>query len=203
MKRLSRALGALLFAGLSVGLIAPPSAQAVEPQRVTFSQGSDVLLQAAAATVTKRDLMMHFASLGRGWPYTWGGGHAKTPGPSLGNCGSSYEGPTPCIDNTVKGFDCSGFVRYVIDAAGLGNYAYNANGFRTTSRATTIARSKAQPGDLILFGPSKTNATHIAVYAGTDSNGVAWMFEAASHALDTTYSKVSRRSDIIMWRTIF
>jgi cell wall-associated NlpC family hydrolase len=203
MKLLARALGALLLTGLSVGLVAPATAQAVEPQAVTVIQGSGVQLQTAAATVSKRDLMMHFASLGRGWPYTWGGGHAKTPGPSLGNCGPSYEGPTLCIDNKVKGFDCSGFARYVIDAAGLGDYAMNANGFRTTSRATTISRSKAQPGDLILFGPSKTNATHIAIYAGTDSNGVAWMFEAASHALDTTYSKVSRRSDIIMWRTIF
>src|SRR3569832_1740076 len=44
-----------------------------------------------------------------GTPYSWGGGHGATPGPSYGICDPSNGAPNDC---NVRGLDCSGMVRY-------------------------------------------------------------------------------------------
>lgn len=66
------------------------------------------------------------------------------------------------------GFDCSGFVSYVINNCGNGwNYGrQTANGLR--SICTYVTPSEAQPGDLIFFqGTYNTSgASHVGIYVG-------------------------------------
>jgi cell wall-associated NlpC family hydrolase len=52
-------------------------------------------------------------------PYSWGGGHGGTPGPSAGTCAedSGYSGPKPCRASSTVGLDCSGFARWVYSLA--------------------------------------------------------------------------------------
>ena len=79
-----------------------------------------------------------------GTPYVWGG---YSPG---------------------KGFDCSGFVSYVINHCGNGwNYGrLTAEGLR--KECAIIPKSEARPGDLIFFkGTYNTSgASHVGIYIG-------------------------------------
>ena len=79
-----------------------------------------------------------------GTPYVWGG---YSPG---------------------KGFDCSGFVSYVVNHCGNGwNYGrLTAEGLR--KQCAIIPKSEAKPGDLIFFkGTYNTSgASHVGIYIG-------------------------------------
>lgn len=66
-----------------------------------------------------------------------------------------YGGSTP------KGFDCSGFVKYVFNHFGVslprtGTAQYNAG--------TKVSRSELQPGDIVAFGSSYLE--HVGIYVG-------------------------------------
>jgi cell wall-associated NlpC family hydrolase len=206
MKLLSRALGALLFTSLSVGFIAPATAQAVEPQAPALTQtvtlasasdGSDDIenmLRDTIIAIAKDELAKNVA-------YVWGGGHASKPGPSTGTCWH-YPGPGKCHDTTRVGMDCSGFVRYDLWRAGFGDFALNANGFRTTTHwFRNVSSANAKRGDIILYG-DPGDADHVAIYAGI-KNGVRMMYEERGHDYGMEYSKVSRRGDILGYRTLF
>jgi len=63
-----------------------------------------------------------------------------------------------------SGFDCSGFVNYVYKLHGYSLYRvaqdiYNNNGW-------FVNKSDLQPGDLVCFGYSSSNITHIGMYIG-------------------------------------
>ncbi len=63
-----------------------------------------------------------------------------------------------------SGFDCSGFVNYVYKLHGYSLYRvaqdiYNNNGW-------FVSKSELQPGDLVCFGYSSSNITHIGMYIG-------------------------------------
>jgi hypothetical protein len=49
-------------------------------------------------------------------PYSWGGGHGTTAGPSYGAC-LGYTGPSPCRAPQTLGVDCSGLTRWVYKVA--------------------------------------------------------------------------------------
>lgn len=83
------------------------------------------------------------ASKHLGSPYVWGG--------------SSPE----------EGFDCSGFVSWVINHSGVGNVGRTtANGLR--GHCTYVSKEQAKPGDLIFFqGTYATSgASHVGIYIG-------------------------------------
>lgn len=102
-------------------------------------------------------------------PYSWGGGHGRTPGPSKGTCVGYTGSIRPCPADKTVGVDCSGLSRWVYrlafgsDVLGAGN---------TNSQVRKLARisaSQAQAGDLVYFGTinSKTIDTyHVGVYLG-------------------------------------
>ena len=83
-----------------------------------------------------------------GIPYVWGG------------------------SNPVTGFDCSGFVCWVINQSGVGSVGRtNARGLY--AHTTTIPRSQAQPGDLIFFintfaGAIPNAPSHVGIYVGNN-----------------------------------
>ena len=188
-------LVSVICLALGVLAVAPGAAQANQPATGTVVRPTE----SATVLAERRQIILDAqAQVIKKANYTWGGGHGAKPGPTKGNCGSSYEGPMPCIDTRVTGFDCSGYVRYVLYQAGLGDFKLNANGFLHSSKLRTITKAQLKPGDLIFFGSSKSTANHVAIYAG---NG--YMYEAASHALDVVESKVTRRSDVIAYKTLF
>ncbi|MCD8122493.1 MAG: NlpC/P60 family protein [Clostridiales bacterium] len=68
----------------------------------------------------------------------------------------------------TSGFDCSGFVSYVINHCGVGwDYGrLTANGLMGI--CTYVSESKAQPGDLIFFEKTynTSGASHVGIYVG-------------------------------------
>ena len=98
-------------------------------------------------------------------PYSWGAGHKKTPGPTLGTC-KGYRGNIhPCPANHTVGLDCSGFTRWVY------YLAYDRDIFGPGNTSSQIKKlqltNSPQPGDLVFFGTSTTNTDHVGIYIGT------------------------------------
>ncbi|PZG20432.1 C40 family peptidase [Nonomuraea aridisoli] len=103
----------------------------------------------------------------RGIVYSWGGGHAASPGPSKGTC-VGYQGSIkPCPAARTTGLDCSGFVRWVYalargeDVLGPGNTDDQVRRLRKVSAA--------RPGDLVFFGKitkRKIRTHHVGLYLG-------------------------------------
>ncbi len=104
-----------------------------------------------------------------GTPYSWGGGHSATPGPTYGICDPSNGAPNDC---NVDGLDCSGMVRYAYYlAVGADVIPGTSAGQYQSSRA--VARFSASqgtgpllPGDLLFFGGSAATIHHVAIYMG-------------------------------------
>jgi len=97
-------------------------------------------------------------------PYSWGGGHGSTAGPSFGTCAGYTGSIQPCPATSTRGVDCSGFTRWVYkvaygtDLLGAGN---TNNQIARLHKVTT-----PQPGDLVFYGTSAGNTHHVGVYIG-------------------------------------
>lgn len=80
----------------------------------------------------------------------------------------SYVGKVPYkwAGETPSGWDCSGFVTYVLTRHGIklpSNHHTTAAGFYTWGGARTIPRSEAAPGDLVCW------PTHIGIATGRNT----------------------------------
>lgn len=87
--------------------------------------------------------MYEEASKYLGTPYVWGGSSPET------------------------GFDCSGYVSWVINQSGVGSVGRpNANGLR--KHCAYVSKEQAKPGDLVFFqGTYATSgASHVGIYVG-------------------------------------
>ncbi len=74
------------------------------------------------------------------------------------------------LPNSNEEFDCSGFVRFVLQEAGYQLppeiiHARNLFDFFGTS----ISPERAQPGDLVFFAQRGTTPNHVAFVAGKDN----------------------------------
>jgi LysM repeat protein len=68
--------------------------------------------------------------------------------------------------NTTAGFDCSGFIYYVYNKAGLSLARYSADGYANRSYEV----DKPVPGDLVFFSNTYTTGiSHVGIYLGGDS----------------------------------
>lgn len=113
-----------------------------------------------------------------GKPYVWGGE-------------SDSEG----------GYDCSGFLYAVLKRCGMNVPRTTAQGFSCMGKAV----SSIKCGDLLFFGKSKNNITHVAI-AISDSQ----MIESIGSSKNTknnkgkgvTISSVNRRSDLVLIKRI-
>ncbi|SCL17201.1 Cell wall-associated hydrolase, NlpC family [Micromonospora pallida] len=104
-----------------------------------------------------------------GTPYSWGGGHGATPGPSYGICDPANGAPNDC---NVRGLDCSGMVRYAYYLA-VGSDVINGTSRQQYQSSRAVARFNAGqgtapllPGDLVFFGYSASTIHHVAIYLG-------------------------------------
>jgi len=74
-----------------------------------------------------------------------------------------YGGSTP------KGFDCSGFTKYVFDHFNISLQRTSAKQYSTS--VTKIKKSALRPGDLVFFSSSKGSSTvgHVGIFIGNNS----------------------------------
>lgn len=63
-----------------------------------------------------------------------------------------------------SGFDCSGFVNYVYKLYDIGLYRVAQDIYNNNGRF--VNKSELQPGDIICFGYSGYNITHVGIYIG-------------------------------------
>ena len=68
-----------------------------------------------------------------------------------------YGGASP------SGFDCSGFVYYVLKTLG---YSPNRTPEAQYSHGTYVSKESLQPGDLVFFSGNGSTITHVGIYAG-------------------------------------
>ena len=61
---------------------------------------------------------------------------------------------------TTKGFDCSGFTSYVFQNNG---YSLPRTAQGQSERFEKVKMTAAEPGDLVFFGSSKTNISHVGI----------------------------------------
>ncbi|KAK3813033.1 MAG: hypothetical protein J3Q66DRAFT_347215 [Benniella sp.] len=114
-----------------------------------------------------------------GIPYSWGGGHKSTPGPSLGTCAGYTGSIKPCPADKTVGLDCSGLVRDAfyqgigIDLANGGN----TDGQLRDRHTRRITYEERQPGDIEFFGTLE-NTYHVILYIGKNAQGRDMMIEA-------------------------
>ena len=109
-------------------------------------------------------------------PYCWGGGGDTGPTHGDGEVAGIYTGPkgkSGCAAASVKGFDCSGLVKYAIYHAlgiSLVHLAQDQlEGLTDTGpnvHPGLIAIADVKPGDVVVFGNSKTSIQHDGIYIG-------------------------------------
>lgn len=89
-----------------------------------------------------------------------GGGNSSVVDIALDQIGKPYVWGASGPDS----FDCSGLVFWAYSNAGYDIGRTTAQGYYNMS--TIIAQASAQPGDLVFFGSSTSNITHIGIYIG-------------------------------------
>ena len=100
-------------------------------------------------------------------PYYWGGK------PTSANFGDNNWGTTTVPDahgRTLKGLDCSGFVKWVFWNAGMyhSEWSWTGDEYSTSSG---ISRKQLIPGDLGFQAPGGSSTNHVGIYLGKNSNG--------------------------------
>lgn len=68
-----------------------------------------------------------------------------------------YGGASP------SGFDCSGFVYYVLKQVGYSPYRTPASQYQ---QGSSVAKEDLQVGDLVFFSSNSTTITHVGIYSG-------------------------------------
>lgn len=79
---------------------------------------------------------------------------------------SAFRGTRYVMGGTSRsGFDCSGFVRYILSASG--GVALPRTATEQFYHGTPIGTAQLQPGDLVFFkGTYKRGISHVGIYAG-------------------------------------
>jgi len=83
--------------------------------------------------------------------YSWGGGNANGPSEGFGPGAG------------IVGFDCSGLTLYSWARAGV-SLPHSAQ--LQYNQSAKVSLSQLQPGDLVFYGTSSANITHVAIYVG-------------------------------------
>ena len=74
-----------------------------------------------------------------------------------------YGVPYKSSGKTTKGFDCSGFTRYVFDKLGVELPPNSASQYQL---GTAVEKKDLQPGDLVFFNTNGRSVSHVGIYIG-------------------------------------
>lgn len=80
----------------------------------------------------------------------------------------------PLVGNNLQGFDCSGFVQYILLNSGIGlNYYIKSNELRHSEEffdffGFLVHEPARLPSDLVFFSRKGTRPTHVGIYLGDD-----------------------------------
>ncbi|GIO69894.1 hypothetical protein J21TS3_47150 [Paenibacillus cookii] len=83
---------------------------------------------------------------------------------------------------TTKGFDCSGFTRYVFQKLGISIPRQSSAQFKI---GTAVSKSNLRAGDLVFFNTSGAGVSHVGIYVGNGN------FAHSSSSKGVTISKLS------------
>ena len=127
-------------------------------------------------------------------PYSWGGGHASVPGPSIGTC-SNYTGSIPCgapgAPNVTRGVDCTGLTRWVYSIV-YGHDVLGSGGSTQINQTHKVA--SAQPGDIVYFSTTPGGVmTHTGIYIGNDT-----MIDAAHTGTSVRTDRISTFGEYVL-----
>ncbi|MEV0971345.1 C40 family peptidase [Microtetraspora glauca] len=156
-----------------------------------FAVGVAVLALATGSIPREDELIkvVAYAYASQGIPYSWGGGHGKSPGPSRGTCRGYHGSVRPCPAERTRGLDCSGFTRWMYrlafgdDVLGRGN---------TDDHIRRMRRVRVpRPGDLVFYGNRK-RTHHVGVYVGDGK-----MINAFATGTTTRMDDVAAVKDIL------
>ncbi|USG64764.1 NlpC/P60 family protein [Brevibacillus ruminantium] len=92
--------------------------------------------------------------------------HAQEGTPLMNVVNDLYGVPYKSSGTTKKGFDCSGFTRYVFDALGIDLPHSSASQFTV---GQPVNRKDLQPGDLVFFKTNGRSISHVGIYIGNDT----------------------------------
>ena len=129
--------------GKSTGVAVSAAAlKTPEPVKPSKSENTEKVEQAAKQEPAAKDPRQEIVALAKtclGIPYLWNG-------------------------TTRKGFDCSGFVYYVMKELG---YAPNRTSSDQYKMGTYVSKKNLKPGDLVFFaGTYKSGISHVGIYIG-------------------------------------
>lgn len=114
-------------------------------------------------SITQAVIQAGLAEIAKHIPYSYGGGGPY--GPSTGICNS-----VGCAGLTTVGFDCSSFMQYVFYQGAqillprTAQSQYDA----TVGQGNSVQLGAIQPGDMMFFGSSKNNISHVDMYIGNN-----------------------------------
>lgn len=66
---------------------------------------------------------------------------------------------------STKGFDCSGYVRYVFNELGVTSLPRSSSAMY--GEGESVKKSDLQPGDLVFFNTSGKGVSHVGIYIGS------------------------------------
>lgn len=137
------------------GTITQQSVKAYQKSKYLITDG---IVGPATARAIKVDKIINKAKSYQGVPYVWGG-------------------------VSPAGFDCSGFVHYVLLQNGIVIPRTAADQYYT---GTWVDRSRLVPGDLVFFSTYKPGPSHVGIYIGGNK-----FIHASSGANKVTISDLS------------
>lgn len=108
-----------------------------------------------------------------------------------------YVGHSRYVDggsSPKRGFDCSGYTRWVYSQAHVASLPHNAEAQRHVGHMRHISRAQARPGDLVFYF-SGGDAYHVAVYAGHGKQYAAATPQDGIRYQDVWSSDVEYRTD--------
>src|SRR5580698_3234035 len=159
-------------------LAVPAQALPVARPGITASQAQATRAAPAAGTNQGQAI----ANTAQAWvtspvtPYCWGGGDDSGPTHGDGEDPAEYSGPrgkSGCYPQKTVGFDCSGLVKYAIyHVLGISLYHLaqdESEGITDRGpnvKPAIVSLANLEPGDVVVFGSSRTTVTHAGIYIG-------------------------------------
>jgi probable lipoprotein NlpC len=95
-----------------------------------------------------------------------GGAVFAQESPLMSTVKELYGVPYKASGTNTKGFDCSGFTRYVFEKLGVDLPHSSAAQYQL---GTKVSRQELQPGDLVFFNTNGHSVSHVGIYIGNNT----------------------------------